>query len=93
MWTTNEDYHANIVKFTKLTPWAHEPTQGSVEAAGWDLYADAESHERIVLMPGEVKKISTGIAIALPKNTFGAIYARSGLATKKGLAPANKVGK
>lgn len=92
MWTTNEDYHATIVKFTKLTPWAQVPTQGSAEAAGWDLHADAENQERIVLAPGEVKKISTGIAIALPKGTFGAIYARSGLATKKGLAPANKVG-
>lgn len=92
MWTTNEDYHATIVKFTKLTPWAQMPTQGSTEAAGWDLYADAENHDRIIIMPGEVKKISTGIAIALPKGTFGAIYARSGLATKRGLAPANKVG-
>ena len=92
MWNTNEDYHATIVKFTKLTPWAQMPTQGSVDAAGWDLYADAESHDRIVIMPGEVKKISTGIAIALPKGTFGAVYARSGLATKRGLAPANKVG-
>ena len=92
MWTTNEDYHATIVKFTKLTSWAQMPTQGSAEAAGWDLHADAESHDRIVIMPGEVKKISTGIAIALPKGTFGAIYARSGLATKRGLAPANKVG-
>lgn len=92
MWGTNTDYHATVVKFTKLTPWAHEPSQGSVQAAGWDLYADAENQERIVIMPGEVKKISTGIAIALPQGTFGAIYARSGLATKKGLAPANKVG-
>lgn len=81
-----------VVKFTKLTPWAQEPTQGSAQAAGFDLYADAENQERIVVAPGEVKKISTGIAIALPKGTFGGIYARSGLATKKGLAPANKVG-
>jgi len=81
-----------VVKFTKLTPWAHEPTQGSAEAAGFDLYADAENKDCIILAPGEVKKISTGIAIALPKGTFGALYARSGLATKKGLAPANKVG-
>lgn len=85
MWTT-------IVKFTKLTPWAQAPTQGSTEAAGWDLHADAENQERIVIAPGEVKKISTGIAIALPCGTFGALYARSGLATKRGLAPANKVG-
>ena len=92
MWSDSTDFHANVVPYTKLTPWAHEPTCGSAEAAGYDLYADAESHDRIVIMPGEVKKISTGIAIALPKGTFGAIYARSGLATKRGLAPANKVG-
>ena len=92
MWSDNTDFHANVVPYTKLTPWAREPTCGSAEAAGYDLYADAESHDRIVIMPGEVKKISTGIAIALPKGTFGAIYARSGLATKRGLAPANKVG-
>ena len=92
MWATNEDYHASIIKFTKLTPWAQAPVQGSAGAAGWDLHADAENHDRIAIAPGEVKKISTGIAIALPKGTFGAIYARSGLATKRGLAPANKVG-
>ena len=89
---TNTPMATGIVKFTKLTPLAHEPTQGSAEAAGFDLYADAENKEHIVIAPGEVKKISTGIAIALPHGTFGALYARSGLATKKGLAPANKVG-
>lgn len=92
MWTTNQDYHASIVPFTKLTPWAQEPTRGSAQAAGWDLHADAENQDRIVIAPGEVKKISTGIAIALPEGTFGAIYARSGMATKRGLAPVNKVG-
>lgn len=89
---TNHPMTTGVVKFTKLTSWAHEPTQGSAEAAGFDLYADAENKDCIVIAPGEVKKISTGIAIALPKGTFGALYARSGLATKKGLAPANKVG-
>lgn len=93
MWTTNQDYHASIIPFTKLTPWAQEPTRGSAQAAGWDLHADAENQDRIVIAPGEVKKISTGIAIALPEGTFGAIYARSGMATKRGLAPVNKVGK
>lgn len=64
------------------------PTRGSKEAAGWDLYAAEDA----TINPGETVKISTGIAIALPENTFGAIFARSGLATKQGLAPANKVG-
>ena len=85
MWRTE-------VEFVKLSPTAHEPTQGSLEAAGFDLYADTELRSQIVLLPGEVRKISTGIAMALPKGTFGAVYARSGMATKRGLIPANAVG-
>lgn len=86
------NYFSVEVEFTKLTPWAHEPTRGSDQAAGYDLYADTENHDRIAISPGEVRKISTGIAIALPTLSYGAIYARSGMATKRGLAPANKVG-
>lgn len=82
---------ANQIDFVKLSPTAQAPVRGSEQAAGWDLYADI-SGDYISLYPGEVRKISTGIAIALPKGTFGAVFARSGLATKKGLAPANKVG-
>ena len=85
MWRSHVDY-------VKLSPTAHEPVQGSVYAAGWDLYADLEWQSRITLAPGEVRKISTGIAMALPQGTFGAIYARSGMATKRGLVPANAVG-
>jgi dUTP pyrophosphatase len=81
-----------MVNYVKLSPTAHEPIQGSAQAAGWDLYADLESQERIVLAPGEFRKISTGIAIALPQGTFGAIYPRSGMATKRGLTLANTVG-
>ena len=84
--------YKSIVDFVKLSPTAHEPVQGSEYAAGWDLYADLETQSRITLAPGEVRKISTGIAIALPEGTFGAIYARSGMATKRGLVPANAVG-
>ena len=84
MYTTQVDY-------VKLADFAQEPTRGSQQAAGWDLYADIDG-DYVSLLPGEVKKISTGIAIALPEGTFGAIFARSGLATKRGLAPANKVG-
>ena len=92
MWTTNEDYYSTIVNFVKLSPTAQTPTQGSAEAAGYDLYADLESTDRVILAPGEVRKISSGIAIALPRHTFGAIYARSGMATKRGLVPANCTG-
>lgn len=80
------------INYIKLTPWAHEPTQGSIQAAGFDLYADAEQRDSIIIAPGEVKKISTGIAIELPKGTFGALYPRSGNATKRGLILANTVG-
>ena len=80
-----------LVEFVKLSPTAQTPYQGSLQAAGSDLYADLEQGY-ISLAPGEVRKISTGIAIALPENTFGAIYPRSGLATKKGLVLANGTG-
>lgn len=84
---------AEIVNFVKLSATAQEPTQGSPCAAGWDLHADLEGREYIEIPPFCYKKISTGVAIALPENTFGAIYARSGMATKRGLTPVNKVGK
>lgn len=64
------------------------PTRGSDEAAGLDLY----STESYAIKPGEVAKVSTGIAIELPINTFGGIYPRSGLATKRGLRLCNCVG-
>lgn len=81
----------SIVDFVKLTDTAQTPTHGSEQAAGWDLYADIDG-SYMSLLPGEVCKISAGISIALPEGTFGAIFARSGLSTKKGLAPINKVG-
>lgn len=59
-------------------------------AAGADLYACLENE--LTVMPGETVKVPTGIAVELPLNTVGLICARSGLAVKKGLAPANKVG-
>ena len=80
------------VNYVKLSPTAQAPVRGSEQAAGWDLYADLGGANLIALASGEVKKISTGIAIELPEGTFGAIYARSGMATKRGLAPVNKVG-
>lgn len=86
----NENY-VNL-PYVLLSVSAHTPVRGSEQAAGWDLCADLEGAAQIVIAPGEVRKISTGIAIALPEGTFGAIFPRSGLATKKGLALANKVG-
>lgn len=76
------------LKVKKLTPDAILPTRGSSQAAGWDLY----SNEGYVLEGGETHLFHTGIAIEIPSGYFGAIYARSGLAIKEGLRPANCVG-
>lgn len=80
-----------ILNFKKLNDLAKTPTFGSEFSAGADLYA-ATSYD-IEIWPGETVKIDTGIAVAIPEGYFGAIYARSGLATKQGLRPANCVGK
>ena len=74
----------------KLKPNAILPTYGSVEAAGADLYACLEAPVEIA--PGKTVFIPTGIAMELPRGYAGLAYARSGLACKKDLAPANKVG-
>ena len=78
------------VNIKKLKDEAKLPSYGSEYAAGADLYACLESDA--IIKPGETVLIPTGIAVELPLETVGLIYARSGLASKKGLAPANKVG-
>ena len=78
------------IKIKKLNPNAHFPTKGSDKAAGYDLYACIE--EAIEIQPQKMAKIGTGIAITPPEGYFGAIFARSGLSTKRGLRPANCVG-
>ena len=78
------------VKIKKLDVKATIPTYGSEFSAGADLYALAE--ENIVINPGETVMIHTGISLEIPEGCAGLIYARSGLASKRGLAPANKVG-
>ena len=80
------------VKYTKLREDAITPTRGSEKAAGYDLYANIDGNDSITINPGETVVIGTGLSFELPDNTFAAIFARSGLATKSGLAPANKVG-
>lgn len=74
----------------KLREEAVLPTFGSKEAAGADLYACLDSD--VTIAPGQTAFIPTGLAMELPKGFAGLIYARSGLACKRGLAPANKVG-
>ena len=78
------------IKIKKLTDTAKTPTRGSEYAAGYDLYADVK--ENVQIKPHETVKIGTGLAMEIPDGYFGAIFARSGLATKEGLRPANCVG-
>lgn len=78
------------VKIKKLRDNAIIPTYGSEFAAGADLYAAID--EAVTIEPGETKFIPTGLAFEIPAGYAGFVYARSGLASKRGLAPANKVG-
>lgn len=78
------------VLIKKLNEAAKLPVYGSAYAAGADLYACEDSP--VVIGGGETKFIHTGIALELPEDTVGLVYARSGLACKQDLAPANKVG-
>ncbi len=79
------------VNIKKLRENAIIPTYGSEFAAGADLYACIDESP-LLINPGETHLIPTGLAMELPIGYAGLIYARSGLASKKGLAPANKVG-
>lgn len=78
------------VNIKKLNPNATIPSYGSEFSAGADLYACIE--DAITIAPGKMTAVSTGIAMEIPAGYVGLVYARSGLATKRGLAPANKVG-
>lgn len=79
-----------IIDIKLLNEMAKVPTKGSEYAAGYDLYAATDY--AIEIAPHSTVKIGTGIAVELEPFTFGAIFARSGLSTKKGLRPANCVG-
>ena len=79
------------LKIKKLSPNAILPTYGSAGAAGADLYALPEG-DPITINPGETVFIHTGLSMAIPEGYVGLNFARSGLASKRGLAPANKVG-
>jgi dUTP pyrophosphatase len=81
---------AITVKIRKINPNAVIPTYGSEFSAGADLYACLE--DDIVIAPGKTAMIPTGLTLEIPPNHAGFVYARSGLASRKGLAPANKVG-
>ena len=78
------------VEIKKLNENATVPTYGTEFSAGADLYALLDGP--ITIEPGETKMIGTGLAFAIPEGLVGLVFARSSLGTKKGLAPANKVG-
>jgi dUTP pyrophosphatase len=78
------------VKIVKLSVNARVPTYGSASAAGADLYACIDA--AVEILPGQTHLIPTGLSMEIEEGFAGFIYARSGLATKRGLAPANKVG-
>lgn len=78
------------VRFKKLSENAVVPSYGTAYSAGADLYSAMQ--EDVIIAPETTKFIKTGIAIEIPEGLVGLIYARSGMACKKGLAPANKVG-
>lgn len=78
------------IKVKKLKPGATVPTMGSKFAAGADLYSAEDAD--VIIEPSETKFIGTGLAMEIPEGYVGLVYARSGLACKRGLAPANKVG-
>ncbi len=80
-----------VLKVRKIDPRAKIPCRATEGSAGYDLFALLE--EPVEVRPGERVRIGTGIAIALPSSELAAfVYARSGLATKKGIIPANCVG-
>ena len=79
------------IRVKKLNDNAIIPTRGSEKAAGYDLYACIPEGS-VNIESGETVKIGTGLALEVPDGYFGAIYARSGLAAKQGLRPANCVG-
>lgn len=80
------------VPFRKLRAGAKLPVHGSQYAAGYDLCACLEGDGELIIPPHSTAKLPTGLAFALPEGTFGAIFARSGLASKQSLRPANCVG-
>lgn len=78
------------IEIKKLRENAVLPTRGSAYAAGYDLYACIDAP--VVIASGETKMVGTGLSVAVPEGYFGAVFARSGLASKQGIRPANCVG-
>ena len=81
-----------MVQIKKLREDAVIPTRGSEFAAGCDLCACLDGDEAVIIPPHHTVVLHTGLSFALPEGTFGAVFARSGLASRQGLRPANCVG-
>ena len=78
------------IKIKKLNNLAKMPSRGSSDAAGYDLYAATD--QILDIAPHSTIKVGTGLSFELPEGTFAGIFARSGIATKRGLRPANCTG-
>lgn len=81
----------NVLNYKRLNDDAFVPTRGTANSAGLDLYACTPDRD-IFIPSGRNHKVGTGIAVEIPEGYFGAVFARSGMATKEGLRPANCVG-
>ena len=80
------------IQIQKLRESARIPHRGSAFAAGYDLYAAPADGQPIEIPPHTTAMVGTGLAVAIPEGYFGGVFARSGLASKQGLRPANCVG-
>ena len=80
------------VSIKLLREGARLPVRGSASAAGYDLYACLDGDQELTIPPHSTAMLPTGLSFALPEGTFGAVVARSGLASKQGLRPANCLG-
>ena len=87
---TRKGIEEMTMRIKKLRENAVIPTYGSADAAGADIYACLDGE--VSIAPGSTVFIPTGLAMEVPKGYAGLIYARSSMGTKRGLAPANKVG-
>ena len=80
------------IEVKKLRESAQLPHRGSAFAAGYDLYAAPADGQPVEIAPHTTAMVGTGLAVAIPEGYFGGVFARSGLASKQGLRPANCVG-
>lgn len=80
------------IQIQKLRESARIPQRGSAFAAGYDLYAAPADGSAIEIAPHSTAMVGTGLAVAIPEGYFGGVFARSGLASRQGLRPANCVG-